>query len=78
MGQRSIAELTQAFLRIQAEVNDLENIKAEVDYKDLGIDDGTAARYACSIVQLGWPRYVTLTSLDHLLMSFDHRIIHLT
>jgi phosphotransferase system IIB component len=48
MGHRNIAELTHAFSKIRAEVNDLKNIKAEVDYKDLGVDDGTTARYAYS------------------------------
>lgn len=44
MVRNSLAELTQAFSKLQAEVLDLKNIKAEVDYKDLGIDDGATAR----------------------------------
>lgn len=60
MGRNCLAELSQAISKIEAELLELKNIKAEVDYKELGIDDGTAARSAYLTVLTG------ASSMQHL------------
>lgn len=45
MGRNCLEDLNHACSKLEAELLELRNIKAEVDYKDLGIDDGAAGRY---------------------------------
>jgi len=44
---RSLQDLQEKIEAIRRDLFNINDIKAEVDYKELGIDDGSASRYVC-------------------------------
>ena len=44
---RSLQDLQEKIEAIRRDLFNINDIKAEVDYKELGIDDGSASRCVC-------------------------------